>query len=44
VRPHRVVFNGPVSGVGFEILKAAERINKQRIDRFLEKVHRLCGL
>jgi UDPglucose 6-dehydrogenase len=27
-------------GVDFEILKAAERINKQRIDRFVEKVHR----
>ncbi len=26
-------------GVDFEILKAAERVNKQRIDRFLEKVH-----
>src|SRR6516225_10061517 len=25
-------------GVDFEILKAAERVNKQRIDRFLEKV------
>ena len=25
--------------VDFEILKAAERVNKQRIDRFLEKVH-----
>jgi UDP-glucose 6-dehydrogenase len=23
----------------FEILKAVERVNKQRIDRFLEKVH-----
>ena len=23
----------------FDILKAAERVNKQRIDRFLEKVH-----
>ena len=26
-------------GVDFEILKAAERVNKQRIDHFLEKVH-----
>ena len=26
-------------GVDFEILKAAERVNKQRIDRFLEKAH-----
>jgi UDPglucose 6-dehydrogenase len=26
-------------GVDFEILKAAERVNKRRIDRFLEKVH-----
>ena len=26
-------------GVDFEILKAGERVNKQRIDRFLEKVH-----
>jgi UDPglucose 6-dehydrogenase len=26
-------------GVDFEILKAAERVNKQRIERFLEKVH-----
>jgi UDPglucose 6-dehydrogenase len=26
-------------GIDFEILKAAERVNKQRIDRFLEKVH-----
>jgi UDPglucose 6-dehydrogenase len=26
-------------GVDFEILKAAERANKQRIDRFVEKVH-----
>jgi UDPglucose 6-dehydrogenase len=26
-------------GVDFEILKAAERVNKARIDRFLEKVH-----
>jgi len=25
-------------GVDFEILKAAERVNKQRIDRFLEKI------
>ena len=27
-------------GVNFDILKAAERVNKQRIDRFLEKVHK----
>jgi UDPglucose 6-dehydrogenase len=27
-------------GVDFEILKVAERVNEQRIDRFLEKVHR----
>ena len=27
-------------GVDFDILKAAERVNKQRIDRFLEKVHK----
>jgi UDPglucose 6-dehydrogenase len=27
-------------GVDFEILKAAERVNKQRIDRFLEKVNK----
>jgi UDPglucose 6-dehydrogenase len=27
-------------GVDFDILKAAERVNKQRIDRFLEKVSR----
>jgi UDPglucose 6-dehydrogenase len=27
-------------GVDFEILKAAERVNKQRIDRFLDKVSR----
>ena len=27
-------------GVDFEMLKAAERINKQRIERFFEKVHR----
>jgi UDPglucose 6-dehydrogenase len=26
-------------GVDFEILKAAERVNQRRIDRFLEKVH-----
>jgi UDPglucose 6-dehydrogenase len=26
-------------GVDFDILTAAERVNKQRIDRFLEKVH-----
>jgi UDP-N-acetyl-D-mannosaminuronate dehydrogenase len=26
-------------GVDFEILKAADRVNKQRIGRFLEKVH-----
>ncbi len=26
-------------GVDFDILKAAERVNKQRVDRFLEKVH-----
>ncbi len=26
-------------GVDFDILKAAERVNKQRIDRFIEKVH-----
>ena len=27
-------------GVDFEILKAAERVNKQRIDKFLEKIHK----
>lgn len=27
-------------GVEFEILKAAERVNKERIERFLEKVHK----
>lgn len=27
-------------GVDFELLKAAERVNKQRIDRFLEKVNK----
>jgi len=27
-------------GVDFEMLKAAERVNKQRIDRFLEKIHK----
>ena len=27
-------------GVDFDILKAAERVNKQRVDRFLEKVHK----
>jgi UDPglucose 6-dehydrogenase len=27
-------------GVDFDMLKAAERINKQRIDRFFEKIHR----
>jgi len=27
-------------GVDFDMLKAAERVNKQRIDRFLEKVHK----
>src|SRR5215472_1364134 len=27
-------------GVDFDILKAAERVNKQRIERFLEKVHK----
>lgn len=27
-------------GIDFEILKAAERVNKARIDRFLEKVHK----
>ena len=27
-------------GVNFDILKAAERVNKQRIDRILEKVHK----
>jgi UDPglucose 6-dehydrogenase len=27
-------------GVDFEIMKAAERVNKQRIDRFLEKVNK----
>jgi len=26
-------------GIDFEILKAAERVNKQRIDRFVDKVH-----
>ena len=26
-------------GVDFDILKAAERVNKQRIDRFFEKIH-----
>jgi UDPglucose 6-dehydrogenase len=26
-------------GVDFEILKATERVNKQRIDRFFEKIH-----
>ncbi len=33
------VHHAGVVGVDFEILKAAERVNKQRIDRFLEKVH-----
>jgi UDPglucose 6-dehydrogenase len=27
-------------GVEFDMLKAAERVNKQRIDRFFEKIHR----
>lgn len=27
-------------GVDFEMLKATERVNKQRIDRFLEKIHK----
>jgi len=27
-------------GVDFEILKAAERVNKQRIDRFIEKINK----
>jgi UDPglucose 6-dehydrogenase len=27
-------------GVDFEILKATERVNKQRIERFLEKIHK----
>ena len=27
-------------GVDFEILKAADRVNKQRIDRFLEKINK----
>ena len=27
-------------GVDFDILKAAERVNKQRLERFLEKVHK----
>jgi len=27
-------------GVDFEILKATERVNKQRIDRFFEKIHK----
>jgi UDPglucose 6-dehydrogenase len=27
-------------GVDFEMLKAAERVNKQRIDRFFEKIHK----
>ncbi len=27
-------------GVDFEMLKAAERVNKQRIDRYLEKIHK----
>jgi UDPglucose 6-dehydrogenase len=27
-------------GVDFDLLKATERVNKQRIDRFLEKVHK----
>ena len=27
-------------GVDFDMLKAAERVNKQRIDRFLDKVHK----
>ena len=27
-------------GVDFEMLKAAERVNKQRLDRFFEKIHR----
>jgi UDP-glucose 6-dehydrogenase len=31
-------------GVYFEILKAAERVNKQRIDRFLGKVHQALSV
>ena len=27
-------------GIDFEMLKAAERVNKQRIDRFFEKIHK----
>jgi UDPglucose 6-dehydrogenase len=27
-------------GVEFDMLKAAERVNKQRIDRFFEKIHK----
>jgi UDPglucose 6-dehydrogenase len=27
-------------GIDFDLLKATERVNKQRIDRFLEKVHK----
>lgn len=27
-------------GVDFDVLKAAERVNKQRLDRFFEKIHR----
>ncbi len=27
-------------GIDFDMLKAAERVNKQRIDRFLEKIHK----
>ena len=27
-------------GVDFELLRATERVNKQRIDRFLEKIHK----
>jgi len=28
------------AGVDFDMLKAAERVNKQRIDRFFEKIHK----
>jgi UDPglucose 6-dehydrogenase len=34
------VYLAAAVGVDFDILKAAERVNKQRIDRFLEKVRK----
>src|SRR5246127_2173990 len=36
---HGCIYLSSRVGVDFDILKAAERVNKQRIERFLDKVH-----